>query len=65
MAEEIVTLVGDRVRYRAIAGDTYDAVVSAVIESGHAWLDVIVPGCQDGLRVRAKRHGSAWSKDGT
>lgn len=41
----------DRVRYRAIAGDVYDAQIISRRLDGTVDIDVIVPGCSDPVRL--------------
>jgi hypothetical protein len=38
---------GDRVRYRSLAGDVYDATVTGVRGNGMVDLDIDVPGCRE------------------
>lgn len=57
-------ITGDRVRYRSLAGDVYDAVIVRVHDDDTADLDVDVPGTEVRVLLRAAWDGVVWSKEG-
>lgn len=62
---------GDRVRYLAVAGCYYDAIVTGVRDGGFVDVEVIVPGSEDRVALSAVRFAEreepwaqAWPKEG-
>lgn len=43
---------GDKVKYRSIAGDLYDAVITALQPSGEASIEVAIPGVRAPFELR-------------
>lgn len=61
---------GDAASFRAMCGSVYEAVITGVPVPGYVDLDVTIPGCKDGLALRAIRwadgpqaHTAAWPKE--
>lgn len=50
-------VIGDPVKYRSLAGDLYDAVVSQIIDPETVTLDVIVPGCSKAVVLTCRQVG--------